>query len=177
MGFIKTKNNTVKEQYTSYGDPTERDYIQIRLLPQIQYYSKSSRRMQNEYYALSILNIVLTAAVPIILMLPETVTSAKYISASISAIASIFSSILLIRGTRDNWIEYRTASEALKSELAAFKAKSAVYQKLDCNMRFSLFVERCESIMHAERTGWHSRMKIDSSQTNEVSGTSDGTGS
>lgn len=155
----------------------ELDYIQCRILPEIQYYSRSSRRTQKEYYILSILNIVIMAAVPVIAMLPETVVFAKYIAAAMSALASILSSVLLIRHTKDNWIEYRKTSELLKSELAVFKAGVCGYQTLNQKQRFSLFVGRCEGFMQSERDGWYSRKKQESNQAYGVSERSEDTGS
>ena len=155
----------------------EQSYIEHRILPQIKYYSKASRCSQREYYILSITGVILMATVPIITMLSDTIVYAKYISASISAISSILSSVLLVRGAKDNWVEYRNTSEMLKSELAAFIARSVDYKTRDCTIRFQLFVERCESIMQKERTGWYSRMKTEVDQTNGVKGTSEETGS
>lgn len=162
MCFRKKKDNSVTDPYTSRADTDERDYIQLRLLPQIEYYSKSSRRMRRKYYIFSIANTAFMAAVPVILLLPDTIKGAKYISASVSAIASVLSSILLILRAKDNWIEYRNASEALKSEFATFKARAADYRELRPHQQLSLFVERCEGIMQSERSGWYSRMKLDS---------------
>lgn len=177
MCFKRLKGVDAEEAKMLYEGTEEKDYIQKRILPQIEYYSGSSRRFRLEYYVFSIGSIILMAAVPIITMLPDTISGAKYVSASISAIASVLSSILLLRGTRDNWIEYRSTSEMLKSELYAFKAKSVEYKIVDYNQRFRLFVDRCESIMQAERTGWYSRMKTEPDQINGVSGTSEDTGS
>ena len=86
---------------------------------------------------------------------------------------------MLFRSTRakENWLEYRASGEALKSELAAFMAGSAEYQTFSSKEKLSLFVERCEGIMQAERTGWYSRMKLEPDQTNGVTGTSEDTGS
>ncbi len=179
MCFRKEKDSGEKDPYSSCGEPIERDYIQLRLLKQINYYKKASKRLQKEYYICSIANTVFMAAVPIILMLPDSITWAKYVSAIISAIAAVLSSVLLIKRTKDNWIEYRSTREALESELAAFKSKAAAYQSNNYKQRFVLFVERCERIMQAEREGWYSRMKLEPNQNQEygVSGTSEGTGS
>ncbi len=177
MCFKRKKSETsCKYQYT-YGSIDEKDYMEKRLIPQIEYYSKTSRHLQKEYYIISIASTVTMATVPVITIWPDTYGITRYIVAAISALASVLSSVLLIRRTKDNWIEYRVTSEMLQSELAVFKATAGEYQMQDHRPRFALFVERCERIMQSERSGWYLRMKPEPDQTYGVNGTSEETGS
>lgn len=159
------------------------DYITDRLLPQIKYYERKGKHLQREYYIISILNTITLAAVPLLTMLLDDFPTLKYFLTGSSAIASIFSAVLLLRRTKDNWLEYQATGDALKCELARFFAEnpevSSLYYKYErlqnyeptnrstmpeCIYKLQLFAKRCEDIMSAERTGWYNRMKVESDQ-------------
>lgn len=139
----------------------EKYFIEKRLIPQIRYYSYKSKKLQKEYYRFSISNIILLAIIPVLTMLTDVCTQCKYIVAATSATASILSSILLLRRSKDNWLDFKFTEETLKSELAQYRAKAGDYKNSELNQReeiFSIFVENCEKIMKEEHLGWHSRM-------------------
>lgn len=142
----------------------EENYIKNRLLDQVEYYDKSSKKLQREYYAISITSIVILAIIPVITLLPEHLCFYKYLIAGASAILSMLNSILLVRKTKDNWLEYRTTSEALQSELEKYRCCVGSYNKATSEERFRVFVETCEKIMSTEHVGWYTRMKADSDQ-------------
>lgn len=138
-------------------------YIKDRLKPQIEYYSKTSKRLQREYYILSIISTIILAVIPILTLLSDFSELYKYLIAGSSAVASVLSGILLLRKTKDNWLEYRATSEALKAELEEYRYSAGAYKgREDKNI---LLVETCEKIMQAEHSEWYARMKKESSQT------------
>lgn len=140
-------------------------YITERLNEQIAYYGKKSIRLQREYYILSILNIIILAFVPFLTLLSDFSQIYRYIIAASSAIASIFSSILLLRKTKDNWLEYRATGEALKTELERYRYQVEAYEKLDKKHANDQLVTQCEKIMQLEHSEWYNRMKKESTQT------------
>ena len=156
-----------KEPQYSYRSSKEKCYIEDRLLPQLRYYSATSRRFQTEYYVLSIINIAVLALIPVFTMLIDILPIFRYVVTGASAIISILSSILLVRQSKDNWLDYRITAENLKVELAKYRAKAGEYcseNPCETDLKLSLFVENCEQIMRAEHTGWHSRMQEESDQ-------------
>ncbi len=152
------------------------DYITDRLLPQIKHYEKKGDHLRLEYYIISILNTVTLAAVPLLTMLSDVFQNLKYFLAGSSAIASILSAILLLRRTKDNWLECQATSDALKSELARFFVDNPeitlAYQRgfpkeklfYEHMRELRNLAKACEEIMRVERTGWYTRMKADSDQ-------------
>lgn len=152
------------------------DYITDRLLPQIKHYEKKGTHLRREYYIISILNTVTLAAVPLLAMLSDIFQNLKYFLAGSSAIASIFSAILLLRRTKDNWLECQATSDALKCELArffvdnpdiarAYKTNILKDETLHgCMRELRNLAKDCEEIMRVERTGWYTRMKSESDQ-------------
>lgn len=179
MATIAIENETSNvpdKPVTNNEFPT--DYIKDRLLPQIKQYEKTGKKLQAEYYIISTLNTIVLASVPLLTMLSDLYPFLKFFVAGSSAIASIFSGILLLRRSKDNWLEYRATSEALQSELARFFAEHPEFA--DCyakgipctqvlrnrdNMReMRDLVGACEKIIQVEREGWYNRMKAESDQ-------------
>lgn len=142
----------------------EEHYIKYRLFNQIEYYEKSSKKLQKEYYVISITSIVILAIIPVITLLPENLCFYKYLIAGASALSAMLNSILLARKTKDNWLEYRYTSETLQSELEKYRCNAGIYNKSGSEERFRIFVETCEGIMKTEHSGWYARMKADSDQ-------------
>lgn len=128
----------------------ENNYIKNRLDPQMSYYKSKCKALRKEYNIISIATIVINAAIPVLSMVTDFTPVVKYIIASISALATVFSSVLLLRKTKEHWVEYRTTYEKLKREKVLFEAKAGVYQTASENE----FILNCENIMDAEHSLW-----------------------
>lgn len=126
------------------------DYIETRLKDQMGYYERMSKKLRNEYYWLSSISIVINAAIPVLSMGIDTAGVLKYIIALLSATASVLSSFLLLRKTKDTWVRYRSTYEKLRSEQALFETSSGRYKTADEKD----FILACEEIMELERNAW-----------------------
>lgn len=136
------------------------DYIESRLNPQIDYYDKKSVHCHKEHNALSIVGIVLTASIPPLTLLSEVAPLTKFAVAIAAAIASILSSVLYLHNSKENWVEFRTICESLKSEKEKYIHSVSVYgQELSQQSRDALFIETCEAMMQEERANWTLRMR------------------
>lgn len=142
----------------------EQEYVKNRLSGQMKYYKEKCASLKKEYYILSAANIILLALIPVVTLAADKFTPIKYIIASMSATASILSSILLLHRTKDKWLEYRSTYEQLKSEEAKYSFHIGIYADKEEKERDHLFMERCEDIMEREHTDWKARMKQDPSQ-------------
>lgn len=131
------------------------DYIKTRLEPQMEYYSSKIALLQKEYYRLSIATIVVNAIIPILTIAVDSFFIIKYAIAALSAVATITSSILLLRKTKDTWVEYRSTYEQLKREKIMFETGVGDYS--DHNE--AAFIMTCENIMDKEHSIWSQRMK------------------
>jgi uncharacterized membrane protein len=131
------------------------DYIETRLKPQMDYYSNKCSSLQKEYYRLSLVSIVVNAIIPIFTMATDSFFLVKYIIAALSAVATITSSILLLRKTKDTWVEYRSTYEQLKREKIMFEMGVGEYSSQDEDR----FIMNCENIMNNEHSAWSQRMK------------------
>lgn len=126
------------------------DYINERLSPQMEYYRAKCKKLRREYNVCSIIVIVVNAAIPVISMWAETCTVTKYIIAVASATATVLSSILLLRKTKEQWIEYRSTYEKLKREKVLYESGAGYYQTAGEKE----FILKCEDIMDAEHGIW-----------------------
>lgn len=140
-------------------------YITERLIDQIKYYRRKSSMYQKEYHFLSITNIVILSFIPFFTLLSDYSEYSRYIIAASSAVASILSGTLLLRKTKDNWLEFRATEESLKSELEEYLYSVGQYSNLTNDAASKLLVEQCEKIMRLEHTQWLDRMKKESTQT------------
>lgn len=134
------------------------DYLTDRLAPQMEYYSKACKKLQHQYYCLSICSIVATAIIPILSLAVESCSEIKYLISTVSAVATVASSILLLRKTRENWLEYRASYELLKSERAKYLAVACEYSGQDSPDALNHLVACCEEIMGNEHKSWRERM-------------------
>lgn len=131
------------------------DYINDRLIPQMQYYKLKSANLQKEFYILSIFSVILTALIPVLSIAADAAPAIKYIIALLSSSSSVLSSVLLLRKTKDKWIAYRITYEQLKKEKVMFELGAGCYQdKNICKL-----AERCEVIMQNEHSDWKVTMK------------------
>lgn len=126
------------------------NYITDRLDKQMEYYHKKCVSLRNEYYRFSAITIIINAIIPVLSMGVDTIGALKYVIASVSALSSILSSMLLLRKTKDTWVRYRYTYEALKKEKILFQTASGKYR----NGTEEDFILTCEAIMESENNAW-----------------------
>lgn len=126
------------------------DYIRDRLDVQMRYYNERANKFRKEYYAISIALLVLNALIPVLSIAIESGGIIKYVIASISALASVLSGVLLIKNTKETWIVYRTTYERLEKEKMLFTTSSGKY----AGETAEDFIANCEAIMENEHSFW-----------------------
>lgn len=134
------------------------DYIDTRLDSQLEYYRAKCSNLRSEYYWLSGASIVINAVIPILSMGIESAGVLKYIIAALSASATVMSSILLLRKTKDTWIKYRSTYEKLKKEKVLFENSAGKYE----TATEKDFILACEEIMESEHNTWEELQKTTS---------------
>lgn len=128
----------------------------------MEYYNNKSVALRKEYYWLSGISIVINAVIPILSIGIESGGLLKYAIAALSASASVISSILLLRKTKDTWIKYRSTYEKLQKEKILFETSSGKY----ATATEKDFILACETIMESEHDAWEELHKT-STQTKE----------
>lgn len=135
----------------------EYDYVKNRVQGQLNYYQNACRKLQYYNRFFTIINIVVTAFIPVISLLG--IKFSDQIVAVLGALASICTSIAFFEKYKDKWLQYRTTYERLKSELAKFNTNTCCYKTCDSSERLNLFVENCETILDNEHNEWAEIMK------------------
>lgn len=129
-------------------------YIDQRLRGQLDYYHTKCLSLKKEYYCLSVLNIIVTALIPVFTLAVDDCTFCKYIIAALSTAASIFASILLLHKTKETQLSFRSTYEALKREQIFYMNQVGDYAEKEPEKRATLFINNCEKLMMNEQKTW-----------------------
>lgn len=127
------------------------DYLKTRVEDQINWLDKKSVINQNWYKFLRVLEIFLAAMLPLLVSFGDRFNAIPIIIGGIGVTMVILQGVHQLYKFRDNWTEYRSASEALKREKFLFQTSAPPYQRDDA---FPLFVRNAELIMGLENAGW-----------------------
>lgn len=139
-------------------------YITGRLLSQINWYDKKSRRNRVGYMAVMIFSVAMSALIPVITLAP-TVNSGmdllayRLIITAFGWSVTAVSSISAFCRFRELWIQYRTQCELLKSTLHKFFSGCREFKNSPKPQR--LLVELCEGYMMKETGVWSARIPGD----------------
>jgi Protein of unknown function (DUF4231) len=131
-----------------------------RLEDQIDWYGKKSRRCQNIYKRVKIVEIIAAALIPFLsaLNIPQGTTKyghvASWIIGGLGLLITILEGVLQLNQYQQNWLAYRSTCEALKHERFTYLAKAAPYK--DAPDAHALLAERVESLISQEHAKWAS---------------------
>lgn len=136
------------------GNKNMRDierYKEQRLIPQIKYYDQKANQNQKKFYLFSVIDLVLTAFIPVV-----SLSSHNGVAALLGAGATIASGILLLYKHKDLWTKYRFICETLKTYEIKFDNRIGNYSALSDDDAIKLFIESCEQLMANEHDEWQS---------------------
>lgn len=136
----------------------EQTYLKDRVDDQIQWYDKKSTQNQIWYKFLRTTEIVLSILIPFLTGLLSINLITKLTIGFFGVIIAIIAGVLSLYKFQENWLHYRTTSEALKHEKYLFVTWSGIYNEDD---RFSVFVEKIENIISKENLSWYEYVKKD----------------
>jgi hypothetical protein len=100
---------------------------------------------------LQIVAIVFGVLVPVLIGFSEQQPFLKYIAGALGAVVAIIESAQSLYKYKDNWITYRSTSEALIRERFLFNSNAGMYRDAEA---FTRFVEQVEQILSAENRVW-----------------------
>lgn len=140
----------------------EREYLEQRLNPQIDWYDKKSMNAQKKYKIIKFSTCVLSLSLALIALCDFSYS--KIVVAVIGVLISALSFLLNMNQYQELWLKYRATCEQLKYEKVLYFTHSGEYR--ESSNSFQRFVERCEGIISAENTYWQQNIR-DSSGENE----------
>jgi len=128
------------------------EYIEHRLDDQIDWYNGKSQWNQKMFKRLRVLEVAAAALIPF--LSGYMAGNSSYINITVGVlglIIAVIAGVVTLYKFQENWVEYRTTCEMLKHEKHLFLTKVIPY---DCKEPFSLFVQRVESLISKENSGW-----------------------
>ena len=131
------------------------EYISDRVDSEIRWYSDKAKHCQKMYKRLQVVEIILASSIPLLAPYADKYTGVSFIIGLSGAIIAITGSISKLYKYHDNWIQYRTTCELLKSQKNLFLTSSYPYNE-GTESKESIFVKNIEAIMSAENAQWHS---------------------
>lgn len=126
-------------------------YIAQRWKPQYAYYSKASRNCKWWFQRLRIAEIGVAAMIPFLSGIIDEAQFLRYIVGALGVAVTLIGGTLMVKKYQENWINYRSTTEALKSEHIAFLTRSGNYAKGDAEAEF---IRRVETILGDENQKW-----------------------
>ena len=157
FGFIKNLLKYQKPQiYDNQKETTVEDYIKQRYNDQLDWYEEHATKSRVTYYILQFLIVLAGALIPLINVFPSdnnNLYTIKIISSILGSFIVIFTGVLQITKSNENWISYRSTAELMKSEYQRFKMGVGDYSEekvSDKENRSLLFIERMETIIAEE---------------------------
>ena len=121
-----------------------------RLEDQIDWYGRKSTDAQHAYKALKVVQLVFTAAVPVVAALHAT----AWVIAALGGVVLILEGLQQLGQYQANWLSYRSTCEALKHEKHLYLAQAGPYT--DTASASRALAERVEGLVSQEHAKWAS---------------------
>ena len=135
----------------------EEKYIKERLDDQIDWYDQKSKRSQNWFKSLRVIEIVAAATIPFLAgYATDTSPELKVIIGLLGVIIALVAGIISLNKFQETWVEYRTTSEMLKHHKYLFLTKSSPYETGDA---FQALVQTVEALISKENSNWNNYSK------------------
>jgi len=151
---------SLKQNFEPYlkhiSNETIKTYIEHRILKQIAWYDKKSKRNQLLFKRWMLASIILNTFIPL-LVLFNSIPCAIIIKALITLISSsttAISAIISLYHFQELWIQYRTNCELLQSILHRYFTQSDQFEDSIEEESFNHLVEKCEQYMTNEFESW-----------------------
>lgn len=137
----------------------EKEYLDLRVDDQINWYDKKSRFNQKMYKRLVLLEIIFSVSIPFLASYATDANPSITIVIGICGISiALIAGVLNLYKFHENWINYRTTAETLKHEKYMFLTKSGIYKENESKETpYNHLVQQIESIISKENTNWQQK--------------------
>lgn len=121
-----------------------------RLLEQIDWYDRGSRRNQRWFKRLKMAQIILAAGIPV----AAAASAPSVVVAVAGALIVVLESVQQLQQYQQNWTQYRATCERLKHERFLFATLAGPYGRAP--RPAGLLAERTEGLVSQEQAAWTS---------------------
>ncbi len=128
----------------------ESEYLKSRLDDQYGWFEGKSAWNKQRYYTFQIIQIVAGALIPLLTAMSRY-SPMIYVVGTLGVVVTVVGGILSLFKFHEQWIEYRTAAEALKQEKFLYETGSGPYA---VSNRLQVLVERVEAILGRQNSLW-----------------------
>jgi len=122
-----------------------------RLEEQIDWYDRRSRTAQRSYKALKLAQMVTAALIPLASTLPDF-PARHWITAVLGILVLVIEAVQQLNQYQQNWISYRSTSEALKHEKYLYLAEAGPYA--GAAKPIAQLADRIEGLISQEHAKW-----------------------
>lgn len=131
----------------------QESYINDRVDDQIKWYNRKSILNQRWFKALRLIEIVCSTLIPFIAGYVYIFQAQMiFFIGALGVIVAVVAGSISLFQFHENWLEYRSTCETLKTEKHLFLTCAQPY---DCgDESFNLFVQRIEAIISGEYKNW-----------------------
>ncbi|MBV9944627.1 MAG: DUF4231 domain-containing protein [Solirubrobacterales bacterium] len=131
-------------------DPSASSPTRERLEDQIAWYERKSTDAQHTYKGLKVVQLVTTAAVPVV----AAVHATAWVIAALGGVVLILEGVQQLGQYQANWLSYRSTCESLKHEKHLYLAEAGPYT--DTASASRTLAERVEGLVSQEHAKWAS---------------------
>ncbi len=134
---------------------THEDYLKLRVNEQIKWYDTRYRVYRMWFKYLRAVEMFLEALIPFVSsQLTVNGSLVKFFVGLMGSLVAVITGLVSLFKFQEHAIEYRTTAESLKHEKFLFLTHSSPYTEGGQAKRFSDFVNRIESLIAKEYSGW-----------------------
>jgi hypothetical protein len=131
---------------------TPEEYIERRLDDQIDWYRQRSRSNHAWFKRLRVVELLFASTLPFLVSQISSQTPLLRIAGGAMGVSiAVISGLLSLYRFNENWLEYRTAAEALKHEKFLFLTRTPPY---DGEAAFRTLVTQVEALLTQENAKW-----------------------
>lgn len=135
----------------------EEAYIKERLDNQINWYNDKSKRSQNWFKTLRVIEILAAATIPFLAgYVTDTEPKLKIAIGVLGVIIALVTGFISLNKFQEIWTEYRTTSETLKHHKYLFLTRSNPYNTEEA---FQTLVQTVEALVSKENSNWNNYIK------------------
>jgi hypothetical protein len=132
---------------------TEEEYLQTRVLDQINWNDKKSAKNKNYFIGMKVTEIILALFIPFLSgYISTNADLLKIVIGMLGIVVAAIAGLITLIKYQENWIQCRTTAESLKFEKFLFLSKAGPYKDVDDP--FPLFVERFENLIVSSTKKW-----------------------
>ena len=155
MGNASITRKSLDEWISCINDERTRNYVQNRVVEQMDFYRTRSKEYKKKYHALMTISIVIGFLIPVMSILADGSIVMKVILAALGSATTAITAYLRMHNYHELWTRYRCNREFLLSTLYGYFTKTGVYKTCpDQQTCDQMLIETCESCFDRENRGW-----------------------